>query len=330
MLILTLGEVEQALSIKDCINAVEIAFRQYAQGHAGIPPNRIFHRFAPDLAWIYAIAGAIFDDNVMVLKGLSVNWENPEKYGLPHMFGIILLCDARTGLPYALMDATYITNARTGAVAGLGAKYLARRECEKVAVIGSGAIARYSLMAVKEVIPSVNHVRVFSRTAKHRLMFAEEMRSRINAEIEPVGDASHALKDADIVITATSARAPVVLDPQIKSGTFIAGMGSKHEIDPIILSRAKLVTEFAQECKTHGKFGLALENGLVMETDLYAQLEDLVSGKKPGRISDSEITLLDSIGLAIEDAAVAKVAYVNARKIGLGVEVDMFKGLRLW
>jgi alanine dehydrogenase len=330
VLILTLSDVQKALTIKDCIRAVERAFKLYAEGRATVPPNRIFHQFRNDLAWIYAVAGAILDDNLMVLKALPVNWDNPWRYNIPHMYGVILLCEATTGVPLSVMDATYITNVRTGAVAGLGAKYLARNGSQDVAVIGSRDMARYSLIAIKEIIPSIKHVRVFSKTKKNRELFAEELKGAIDLEIKAVEEPSAAVKDADIIITATSAKEPTVLDSQVFQGTFLAAIGSKYEVDPRILGRAKVVAEIAEECKTHGKLGQALQGGFMKEEDLYAQLEDLVVGRKRGRSSDDEITLLDSIGLAIEDVAAAGVAYTNAKKMGLGVEVDLYGGLRAW
>jgi alanine dehydrogenase len=233
-------------------------------------------------------------------------------------------------MPLSIMDGTYITNVRTGAVAGLAAKYLARKDSGKVAVLGSRELARYSLIAVKEVVPSIKHVRVYSPTRKNRELFAEEMKGMMNADIIPIESVDQAVEDADIIITATAAEEPILFDRHVrKDGLFVDCIGAPSEVDPRVLSKAKVVAE-CEECKTYGRLSKAIEKGFMKESDLYAWLADFISGRKTGRISEKDIILFDSIGFAVEDSIPAWVAYSNAKKMGLGTEIDMYQGLKVW
>jgi alanine dehydrogenase len=240
------------------------------------------------------------------------------------------LCENDTGLPVCVLDANYITSIRTGAVAGIAAEYLARENSENLAVLGSRELGRYAMVAVQEAVPSLKRVRVFSPTKENRELFAKEMKSEVKADITPVESVDAAVEDADIIIAATSASNPVLLDSHVKrNGLFIDSIGSHYEVEYSLFGNAKVVVE-CEQCVTNGHFSVAIEKGFARKESLYALLEDLVAGRKQGRVSDTELILFDSIGIAVEDATPAWLAYSNATKMGLGTEVDMYQGLKAW
>jgi ornithine cyclodeaminase/alanine dehydrogenase-like protein (mu-crystallin family) len=330
-LVLTFDDVKRALPVKDCIAAVERAFQKFAEERAAVAPTRIWHQFTPESAYIYAIAAAIPDEDIMVLKTLSINWDNTKKLQIPHQYGIIYLAKNSTGVPLCVMDGNLITSIRTGAVAGLGARYLAGKNSETVAVLGSRDLGRYALLAVSQVVPSIKYVRVFSPTKKNRDLFAEEMRAEVNADIVPVEGVDQAVEDADIIITATAAHEPILFKRHIrKRGLLVDCIGSRWEVDAEVLTKVDRIVAECEECASYGKFGLAIEKGLLKESELHAYLKDLISGKKTGRMSDKDVIFFDTIGIALEDSIPAWIAYSNAKKMGLGTEVDMYGGLRAW
>lgn len=330
MLVLTHEEVEQMLTMSECIQAIEASLKMYARGEALVASNRISHLFGEGNASSFVVVGALTPYNRMVLKALQVNYDNPAKYKLPHMHGIILLSEQSTGAPLALMAATHITNVRTGALAGIGAKYLAKEGSEIVAVLGSREIAREAVLAVVETVPSVGMVRVYSSSASNRELFAKELGQRIKIPIIPADNVDSAIRNADIVITATSSREPALFASQIRDGMFIAALGSNKEIELGALGRVKVVAETAKECRIHGKFGEALRGNTMQEQDLFAELAQIVIGEHVGRISDDEVFLLDSIGLAIEDASIANLVYGKALRNKIGTEIEIDRGLRSW
>jgi ornithine cyclodeaminase/alanine dehydrogenase-like protein (mu-crystallin family) len=329
MLILTLRDVEKCLRIEDCLLAVERAFNLLAINQANILPNRMFHNIKEDFAWVFSVGGYILEDNVFTIKVLASNKENPEKLKIPHMFGMIGLFDAVTGMPLCLMEGTLITGMRTGAVAGLGAKYLARENARKIVVIGSKYLAGNALIAMERAVPSLNHAIVFSRTRKSVDSFVEEMRQKVVMRIEAGTNMERSLKEADIVLTTTSSDEPVIHYGNIKPGTFVAAIGSKQEVDLNILQHSRVVAERIAECKNYGRCGLAIKGGYIAENKLI-EFADIISGKVKGRVTEDEIVILDSIGLAIEDVAVANLVYAKAKEMELGTEINMFETARVW
>ncbi|HKT22392.1 MAG TPA: ornithine cyclodeaminase family protein, partial [Nitrososphaerales archaeon] len=289
-----------------------------------------FKQFGEGNAWMFAIAGAITPFNRMALKALPINWSNPEARGLPHMYGVILLCEQASGLPLCLMDGTFITNMRTGALAGVGAKYLARKDSETLALIGTREIARNAALAISASLPSLRSVRVYSRSAANRELFVREMSGQLRGEVSKADSVEQAVSGADIVVTATSAGSPVFKASMVEPGMYIHAMGSKNEVDPSALAKSKVVAEGKEECKSHGKWGEALRHGLTKEADLHGELADVISGKRPGRTSKSEVFFLDSVGLPVEDVILASRVYDEAVKAGVGTSLDLYEGLRNW
>ena len=323
--LLTQDEIKNLITVQEAVNAVEQSFRLMADGKALHPNKRIFHSYGWNLASIFAISGADTTTNTMILKTLSMNWTNPELRKIPHMYGLIFLCELQSGVPKCIMDATYLTNIRTGAIAGVGAKYLARKESRTLAVIGSREIARFATLAVKFVLPDLFKINVYSRSKTNREKFAKEMMSIIGVDVSSADSVASAVSGADVIITATSSEEPLLSYPMLGTGAFVASLGSTNEVDPLLLKTVKLVPEALEECSERGRTGIAMRKGVISDEDVHGQLCDIVSGKVSGRTSDEQTFLLDSIGLAIEDICVANIVLSKAEKVGIGSELNLFQ-----
>jgi alanine dehydrogenase len=238
----------------------------------------------------------------------------------------MLLYDARENRLLAIMDAVHITAVRTGAGGGLAARYLARRDAQAVGILGSGVQARVNLEATCLELPGLSRVRVYSRGPANREAFAREMAGRMGLSIEPVGEPEAALAGADLIITATNSPQPLLRREWVRPGACVLMMGIKTEVDPACFLGAKIVVDGMDVAQADGKIAAALASGAIRRGDIYAELAELVAGRKPGRTSADEIFYFDSSGLAVQDIACAAHCYRRAEGLGLGTVVDLEDG----
>ncbi len=311
--------MEPMLEMGRVIEAVEQAFREHGLGKVQMPPKVYLYFEKGDLRAMPAYIPALGKAGVKIV---NVHPGNPSR-GLPTVMASYVLVSPETGAPLALMNATYLTDARTGAAGAIAARYLARKDSRTLGLVGAGRQARTQLLATAELF-DLERVLVASRSFSSARRFAEEMGSRLGLDIEPceVREAC----GADIVATTTPSREPVVRDEWIQEGTHINAIGAdapgKQELEPEILRRAKVVVDSWEQAKHSGEINVPLRKRLLFREDIYAELGEIVAGKKPGRESDGEITVFDSTGLAIQDVAAAALAYRIAREKGAGVELE--------
>ncbi len=323
VLLLTKSDIEGIVSMNDVMKVVEEAFREKSLGRVEMPPKsyvplpeyRGDFRVMPAYVRKLKAAGA---------KIVSVYPDNPER-GLPTVMATIILLDPPTGAPIAIMDGTWITDMRTGAAGGIATKYLARKESRIIGMVGAGRQARTQLMALACVL-NVEKVKVCSKTLKDAERFAREMGEKLKLSIRAV-EIEEAVRGSDVVVTATPVTEPIVREEWIDGGTHINAIGAdapgKEELDPKILKKAKIVVDdFEQACHS-GEVNVPLSRGCITREDIYAELGDVIAGKKPGRTSDEEITIFDSTGLAIQDIATAHLVYRRALEEGRGLEVEL-------
>ncbi len=312
-------EMEPLLEMGRVIEAVEQAFREHGLGKVQMPPKVYLYFEKGDLRAMPAYIPALGKAGVKIV---NVHPGNPSR-GLPTVMASYVLVSPETGAPLALMNATYLTDARTGAAGAIAARYLARKDSRTLGLVGAGRQARTQLLATAELF-DLERVLVASRNFSSARRFAEEMGSSLGLDIEPceVREAC----GADIVATTTPSREPVVRDEWIQEGTHINAIGAdapgKQELEPEILRRAKVVVDSWEQAKHSGEINVPLRRRLLFREDIYAELGEIVAGKKPGRESDGEITVFDSTGLAIQDVAAAALAYRIAREKGAGVELE--------
>jgi alanine dehydrogenase len=239
---------------------------------------------------------------------------------------VLPLYDAESGAPLAVLDGARMNPYKTGAAGAVGVDALARGDASRVGLIGSGTQALGQLLATATV-RDLEHVSVFSPTADHRREFAATMDRQLEADVEAVSTSAGAVTDADIVITATTASEPVFDGDDLEPGTHVTAMGQYHpkkrEIDETTVARAKYVPDLLGRLEQDaGAYIAALDAGAIEEGHAHAELGDVVAGEAPGREDDSEITVFDSGGTAIETVAAAKLLYDRAREQDLGKQVE--------
>lgn len=313
MLILEADDVRRALPMAAAIEGMGIAFGQLARGQA-IMPLRSRVETVEGVA-LFMPAYLAESENLAV-KIVSVFPGNPGR-GEPMIYATVLVLDPHTGRVIALLEGASLTAIRTGAVSGLATQWLSRPESASVAIIGSGVQARTQLEAVCTV-RAIQQVWVYSPNPAHAHQFAAEMAGRgpIPAAITVAATASEAVREADIICTATSANKPVFPGRDLKPGSHINAVGSytptMQEVDSETISRAVIFVDSRQSAwEEAGDLIIPLQAGLISHDSIQAELGQVIVGQHPGRTNPTQITYFKSCGLAIQDGVAAGIALKN-------------------
>lgn len=320
-LLLARDDVSALLSLDECIAKVEEIFRQHGEGKVARP--KVLGM--PAAGGGFHIKAAMMEQSVPYFAAkLNGNFfGNQQRFAMPNIQGLLLLCDARNGYPLAVMDSIEITILRTGAATAVAAKYLARPESRVGTVWGCGRQGRVQLRALSRVLP-LRHVYAFDVNETEALRFAEESSRDLKIDIEAVREPAHAVRKSDVCVTCTPAKKYFLDQDCVAPGTFVAAVGAdneeKQELDPRLLASNKVVADVAEQCAEIGDLHHAIAAGLMKSGDVYAELGEVVAGRKPGRTSEEEITIFDSTGTALQDVAAAAVVYERATKSGHGVQ----------
>ncbi|PYI90200.1 MAG: hypothetical protein DME97_18095 [Verrucomicrobia bacterium] len=322
-LLLRRSEVEQLLTLPECIDAVEEAFRM--QGEGKVPPAGILGVKAPG-GGLHIKAALLPHDRTYLVAKLNTNFpRNRTAVALPTIQGLILLCDGENGSPLAVLDSIDITIKRTAAASAVAAKYLARPNSSTAAICGCGQQAAAQLRALCAVLP-LRKIYVFDLDQAAAQNFAIKLSNELELEIEPVRDLGPALQHSAVFVTCTTATEFFVRKEEVVPGTFIAAVGAddthKQEIDPALMASAKVVADSLEQSCTIGDTHHAIAQGLMRKEDVYAELSEIVAGRKQGRSSDDEIIVFDSTGVAIEDAVAAVAVYEKAARARSGARFD--------
>jgi len=327
ILLLSEKDITPLLSISEVMEAVESAFKERALGRVQMPakPYLFYKKYNGDLRTMPSYLEKL---DISAVKIVNVHPDNPRKYNLPTVIATIVLIDPKNGAPLAIMGGTRITAMRTGAAGGIAAKYLARKNSRVVGLVGAGTQAKTQLMALLSLYGKLEEVRVWSRTEKTREDYADEMKTRCDeTEIIPVENVKEAIEGADIVVTTTPSRKPLVLSEWVSPGMHFNCIGAdapgKEELDPKILKRAKIFVDDWEQASHGGEINVPLAQGIITKENVWAEICEVVSGLKPGRSSSDEITVFVSTGLAIQDAATANLAYKKAIEKNLGQLVEI-------
>ena len=316
-LVLGSKEIEKVLSPEQALPAVEAAFAAHGRGQAILPPKLYLplERFGGDFR---AMPSAMGD--WAGVKWVNMHPDNPRRFGLPAVMGVYVLSDPETAFPLAVMDATRLTAFRTGAAAAVASKYLAVKQPSTIGFVGCGVQAR-AILAAHRVLYSGFRAIVADASAEVAQKFAADPGAFVGA-IDQAGS-------CDIVNSSTPSRAPIIHRSFIGISTHLNAMGAdapgKQELDPRILQEATVVVDDpAQACES-GELNVPLHRGAYRREQIHGTLGEVVAGKKRGR-TGLEITVFDSTGLAIQDLALARLVFEEARKKGLGLEVDLVPG----
>ncbi|MBI5415677.1 MAG: alanine dehydrogenase [Candidatus Omnitrophica bacterium] len=322
-LILGRKDVAKVVDIKSAIGAVETAFREYGLGRTRMPPKIYLDlkEFSGDFR---AMPSWVRKFKLCTLKWVNAHPQNA-RFGLPAVMAVIIVSDPRTGFPLAIMDGTLATGLRTGAGGAVAAKFLARKDSRVVALVGCGAQARSQLAALREIF-DVGHVRVWGLRPALAKKFIRDMKKK-DETMTAAATVRDCVTGADIVVTTTPSRRPLVRAAWIREGTHINAIGAdapgKQELDPQILKMAKVVVDDLAQASHSGEINVPVSRGIFKPRDVYATLGEVVAGRKKGRTSGREVTVFDSTGLAIQDTAVAGLIYKAALKKKLGVEMAL-------
>jgi alanine dehydrogenase len=320
--ILNSREIEQILSMPDVIQLVEKAFGESGRKQVQMPPKSYlyFSRFNGDLRIMPAYLEEL---NKVGVKMVNAHPDNPSKFGLPTVMGSIMLFDPETGVPVSLMDGTYITAMRTAAASAVAAKYLARKDSKVLAVIGAGYQSFRQVEALREVL-KLKSVRIFDIDSEKTEKLAILLYDRFGITAKQVAGAEEAVRGSDVLVTVTPSRKPIVMSEWVVEGMHISAVGAdapgKEELEPALLKRARIVIDDWEQGSHGGEINVPLSNGTIGKSDIYADIGEIVAGIKQGRVSDKEITIFDTTGLAIQDVITAWHAYEIAEKKGIGVE----------
>jgi alanine dehydrogenase len=306
------------------LTAVEAGFRCYASGHASVPmPMHI----SLQNGGFHGKGALVVLDRAYVALKVNGNFPgNPLRQGLPTIQGVVLLYDAANGSLLAVMDSIEITLKRTAAASALAARYLAREDARSIAICGCGEQGRAQLAALAEVVP-MNRVSAWDIDLERAREFAREMHEALGLEVTAMRDVRDATSGSHIIVTATSAQTPFLTKEGVSAGTFIAAVGAdspdKSELAPELLAVSKIVVDVLAQCAVMGDLHHALDAGLVTSANVHAELGDLVVGRKPGRTNPEEITVFDSTGVAIQDAASAAWIYQRAVAANVGTSIPI-------
>jgi alanine dehydrogenase len=323
LLILNGSVVERCLDPLKLLDALDSAFRQVSQQRAQMPV-RLRISVAP-ASGILSIMPAYLPDSDALATKINANFsQNPVK-GLPLTLGVVVLNDAATGAPLAVMDSAMVTGLRTAAASALSVRALARPNAGVIAIIGVGLQAGTHLQAIARV-RDLAEVRVVGRSSDSARSFADRFKAIIKSPIRALRSAEEAVKGADIVVLATTAAEPIVRYEWFAPGAHLCAVGShaptKREIDSATIGNAQLVTvdTRAGALAEAGDLQIPIAEG-VISAERIVELGEVLLGVKPGRQSPDDLTVYKSVGMAAMDAAAARLAYDTAVAQGLGVEV---------
>ncbi|MCX5678563.1 MAG: alanine dehydrogenase [Candidatus Omnitrophica bacterium] len=322
-LILSEKDVKKVIGIKDAIKAVESAFREYGKGMTQMPA-KIYLHLAGHNGDFRAMPAYIERTGACALKWVNVHPGN-KRFNLPTVMAIITLSDPRNGYPLCIMAGSYATALRTGAAGAVAAKYLARKDSKIAGMVGCGAQAESQLKGLLEVV-RLKEVRVWGKLGSDAVSFVRNMK-RPGLKFTVAKDIENCVRPSDIVITTTPSRKPIVKLEWLKKGCHINAIGAdaegKEELDPAILKKAKIVIDSWEQASHSGEINVPLSKKLISRQDIYADIGEIINGTKRGRINPQEITVFDSTGLAIQDAAVADFVYRGALRRRIGKRMDL-------
>ena len=325
LLVLNHTEVEQLLPMPECIGVMEEALALLARDEVHQPLRTIIKPNSVRGVMALMPAFRAGDEAMFGLKAICVFPGNADIGKDAHQGGVLLF-SGQTGELLAVVNASAITAIRTAAVSAAATKLLAREDAGELAIIGAGVQARSHLEAIA-CARSLKRVRVAARRFEKAEAFATEMQPRFSFPVVPVQNAEMAARDADIIVTATTSRAPVLRREWISPGAHINAVGTyaptAREVDTATMAEASLFVDRRESALNEaGDYLIAAQEGAIGPEHIRAELGEILIGARPGRTLPEEITIFKSLGLAIEDLAAAAHVYQKARTKSQGTWVE--------
>lgn len=324
MLLLSREDIKSVITMKDIIEANKRAFKMVVDGSVDTPLRTVIDG-KYDGAFLFMPAYAPELDTA-AMKVIDIFPHNIDK-GLMTSPAQVMLIDGKTGYVIAMLDGTYVTQLRTGASSGTAFDLLAKKECKKGGMIGTGGQAATQLEAMLTA-RKLEEVKIFDLNADRCKAFAEQMQEELasyGAKIIPAASADDCIEDADLIITVTPSSKPVFDGTKVKAGATISCVGTyephKHEMDPAILPRAsKIICDSKEAALSEtGDLLIPIADGIITADDVLGSLGDVINGKIKGRENDDEIIVYETVGVAAQDLLAAKLIYDKAVEAGKGL-----------
>jgi alanine dehydrogenase len=324
-LILGRSDMVGLLTPAEYNDRVEHAYRMHGLGRVYMEPKGhiVLDRYAGE--W-EVMPSYIEEPEAAACKWVSIREDNA-RHGLPAVFSILIYTHPETGFPLAICDGSHHTLMRTGSSAAVSARWLARPDSEVLAVVGAGSVGVGSLLTCAAEF-EWREARVWSRSQESLDRFLADVRPQLpDLPITASTDLERVVRGADVVVTGTHAREPLIQDDWVAPGTHIAALGAdlagEQELDPRILQRARVFVDDIRQCRADGEINVPLREGLIQEPDLAGEIGKVVVGELEGRQSEDQVTVFDSTGIALQDSATVPLEYERAVAAGVGIEKKM-------
>jgi len=318
--------IRELVAPTEAIAAVREAFIALARGEVTMPaPSELY--FEQAHGDMHVKGAHLHAAPYFSYKAASGFYDNP-RLGLPTNAGLVLVFDARTGFPVAvLLDNGYLTDLRTGAAGAVATDLLARSHVDKVTIIGAGVQARRQLELLTAV-RTPTRVEVWTRRPEQATVYADELAGQLDVEVVVAASRQAAVEGADIVVTTTPSREPLIEAAWLSAGQHVTAVGAdvpeKQEIASDAFARVdKIVVDDRSQALRSGDTHHAVAAGVIDADAIYAQIGEIAAGQRPGRENDSEITLADLTGLGAQDAAMANLVTERALAAGLGSVIEI-------
>lgn len=312
-------EVAAACPMADCIDEMADVFALYGQGKVDSPLRSRLAVPAGDVLIMPSMAKrASAEASVKVVSVFPNN-----KGGVPSINAVTILVDGETGEPKGMLSGGMLTAIRTGAVSGLSCRYLARKGSETLGVVGAGGMAYQQVNGVVTELRSVRKVKIFSMDPAGSKALAKRCADSLKVEAQVVEKVDACVRGSDVLVTATTSKTPVFKGSAVEEGTHVIAMGSyrpeTREVDSDFVSRASVFVDSREAVlEEAGDLLIPIKEGRLSKSAIKAEMSELVSGKRRGRASKSEVTFFKEVGLAFEDNAAGWLAYRRALKLGIG------------
>ena len=323
-LILSNKEIKKLITIKESLPLVRKAFIKKINKKTQMPPKSYltFDKYNGD---IRTMPSYIEGEKIAVIKVVNSHGNNSKK-NLPTVIGTIILIDVRTGFPLSIMDGNIITSLRTSAASAIATKHLAKKNAKTLGLVGAGIQAESQIEALTENM-KIEKISIYDIDHNKVRKFIEIMRKKSEIDMQ-FNSLEDTVKNNDILVTTTPVRKPIVKDRWIKDGTHINAIGAdgpgKQELESSILKRSKIIIDDYEQAIHGGEVNVPLKRNIIKISDIHGEIGEIITKKKSGRTNSNEITIFDSTGLAIQDAALAAEIYKRAEMQNVGRFIRLF------
>ncbi len=326
LLIVGSADVKRALSMSDCIEAVDRAMRALSGGGADVPLRTVM-KLPGGRNFFGVMPGYLAQPQGLGTKIITIFPDNA-KLGLSSHVGLVLLFDSEIGFPLAVMDAGEVTAIRTAAASAVATRALARPDASHLAIIGTGEQAISHVEAIS-MVRKLRSVRVWGRSPDKAAAFAQEQGARLGLKIETSRSVEEAVRNADIVCTVTASREPILNGAWLRKGAHVnlvgASQQTSREVDDDVVTMSRFFVDSRVSARAEaGELKHALQAGRVTESHVLGEIGEVLDGTVAGRTGDDDITVYKSLGVAAQDMAAARVIYDRAMRDGIGMSVPFY------